>query len=55
MNNAWLLELSDGEEMVVEKGTQSSFLSLDPRERALETRRQAIQAFDDAADAEAGQ
>ncbi len=54
MNSAWLLELSDGEEMVVENRA-ATFLSSDPRERTLETRRQAVQAFEDATDVEAGQ
>jgi len=54
MNSAWLLELSDGEEMVVEKGTTIS-RSADPRDRALEARRQATQSFDENADTEARQ
>ena len=37
-------ELSDGEEMVIE-GVAPRFASDDPRDRALETRRQAFEQF----------
>ncbi|MEO8358522.1 MAG: hypothetical protein ABI672_00710 [Vicinamibacteria bacterium] len=55
MSDTVVRELSDGEEMVIEGVSKSSlprYMSDDPRDRALETRRQA---FEQASVTESGQ